>query len=74
MVCSPSADEVHDLESVAFAQLSVRVLGSGHDVVVAFDRDERVSEPERFQDGSNRRAKRDLARLPVDLDLHGRGL
>src|SRR5690606_25381194 len=68
---SASAHEVHDLQPIAFTDRRLRVLCTGHDVLVPFHRDEHTTEAELHEERADGGAGLDDAGLAVHLDAHG---
>src|SRR5690349_8665083 len=67
---SSSAYELHDLESIAFVDARLRVLGAGNDLGVALDCDELIAEAERVEQRRHGGARCDVSILPIDHDPH----
>jgi len=64
---------MNDLDMVAVCELRALVASARHDLLISFDRDQGVAEPEGNQELFDRRARIDLSFLTVDHEPHERG-
>jgi hypothetical protein len=67
---SPAADEVDDLDAVAFAERDLRPLGAADDIAVQLDGETVWRERELFDETRERRPLFNPFRLAVEFDLH----
>lgn len=65
-----AADEMNDLDPVFIVENSRRPVATTHYVTIEFDRDSRGLKLEVGYESVDGQAFRELARLPVDLNLH----
>jgi hypothetical protein len=66
----PAADEVDDLDAVAFAERDLRPLGAADDIAIQFDGETVGRERELFDETLKRRPLFNLFRLAVEFDPH----